>query len=182
MFNYYVTQIIYVKKSIKINSKVLSIIPRKMAYKFDINKKGSGVLKTQRVDLEKNMIKIAMGIFILIIEKNLHQTVKEFVSKSICTFWHIDMPDETTSYGIQFDFITFFVHFHTLLLTAIHVWVVFSSTKLSQIVCLINIHILFCQCDCRIWKVLWFNAFFWAFSYYYTCLKRYKHQTFTNCV
>ena len=37
------------------------------------------------------------------------------------------------------------------------------STKLSQIVCLINVHILVCKhatCDCSLWKVLWFNAFF----------------------
>ena len=36
-------------------------------------------------------------------------------------------------------------------------------TKLSQIVCLINVHILICQhakCDCRLWNVLWFNCVF----------------------
>ena len=39
----------------------------------------------------------------------------------------------------------------------------FISTKLSQIMFLINVHVLICQyakCDCRLCKVLWFNAFF----------------------
>ena len=51
------------------------------------------------------------------------------------------------------------------------------STKLSQIVCLTNVHILVCQyakCDCRLWRVLWFNCVFWEFSYITTCLKRYN--------
>ena len=43
----------------------------------------------------------------------------------IHTFWYIDMPDVRASYGIPFDFIKFFGHFHTLLLT-IHVWIVVS--------------------------------------------------------
>ena len=41
-------------------------------------------------------------------------------------------------------------------------------TKLSQIVCLIDVHILVCQhakCDWWLWKVLWFNWIFWVFSY-----------------
>ena len=39
------------------------------------------------------------------------------------------------------------------------------STKISLIVCLINVHILVCQyakCDCRLWKDLWFNFFFFG--------------------
>ena len=51
------------------------------------------------------------------------------------------------------------------------------STKLSQIVCLINVHILECKyakCDCIIWKVLLFNCVFREFSYIITCLKRYN--------
>ena len=51
-----------------------------------------------------------------------------------------------------------------------------TSTKLSQIVCLINVHILECQhvkCDCRLWMALWFDAFFWELSYIITSLKRY---------
>ena len=42
-------------------------------------------------------------------------------------------------------------------------------TKLSQIVCLINMYILKCQhakCDCWLWKVLWFNCIFWVFFSY----------------
>ena len=45
-------------------------------------------------------------------------------------------------------------------------------TKLLQIVCLINVHILVCQhakCDCRLWKVFWFDCVFSAFSYITTC-------------
>ena len=52
-----------------------------------------------------------------------------------------------------------------------------TSTKLSQIVCLINVHILVYQhakCNCSLWKDLWFNTFFLAFSYIITCLKRYR--------
>ena len=45
-------------------------------------------------------------------------------------------------------------------------------TKLSQIMCLINVHILVCQLakyDCWLWKVLSFNCIFWDyFIYYYT--------------
>ena len=47
-------------------------------------------------------------------------------------------------------------------------------TKLSQIVCLINVHILDYQhakCDCWLWKVLWFDCvFLWIFhiiTYHY---------------
>ena len=49
--------------------------------------------------------------------------------------------------------------------------------KLSQIVWLINVHILVCQrvkCDCSLWKVLLFNSYFWEIFIYYTCLKRYN--------
>ena len=45
---------------------------------------------------------------------------------TIYTFWYINVPDVATFYGMPFDFITFFGHFHTLLL----------NTKLLQIVCL----------------------------------------------
>ena len=44
------------------------------------------------------------------------------------------------------------------------------SNKLSQIVCLINVHILLCQhakSNCKLWKVLWFNAFLRIFIYCY---------------
>ena len=52
----------------------------------------------------------------------------------------------------------------------------FISTKLSQIMCLINLNTLICQhikCDCRLWKVIRLNCVFWEFSYITTCLKRY---------
>ena len=45
-------------------------------------------------------------------------------------------------------------------------------TKRSQIVCLIGVHFLKCQhtkCNCRLWKVLWFNCVLGEF-----CLKRYN--------
>ena len=51
-------------------------------------------------------------------------------------------------------------------------------TKLSQIVCLINVHILVCQhvkCDCWLWKVFYLICVFWEFFIYFTtCLKRYN--------
>ena len=57
----------------------------------------------------------------------------------------------------------------------------FIFTKLSQIVCLINVYILVCQhakCDCRLWKLLWFNwCILWEFAYITICLKRYVIAT-----
>ena len=51
-------------------------------------------------------------------------------------------------------------------------------TKLSQMVCLINMYILKCQhakCDCLLWKVLWFHFLFLRiFHTITTCLKRYN--------
>ena len=46
--------------------------------------------------------------------------------------------------------------------------VTYSFTKLSQIMCLINIQILIYQnarCNCKLWKVSWFYSVFWIFSY-----------------
>ena len=42
------------------------------------------------------------------------------------------------------------------------------SIKLSQNVCLINIHILIYQharCDCKLWSAQWFYCVFWVFSH-----------------
>ena len=53
----------------------------------------------------------------------------------------------------------------------------YISTKLSQIVCLIDVHILVYQhakCGCTLWQVIWFNYFFFGKIYIITC--------FTNCV
>ena len=83
------------------------------------------------------------------------------------------MPDITVSYGRSFDFHAFFLGIF------IHYWRVFMSNKVQylhqnktlQIVCLIDVHILECQhakCDYWLWKVLWFNCFFFGyFSYNY---------------
>ena len=61
-----------------------------------------------------------------------------------------------------------FGYFHTLFMLKYCIF-----TKLSQIVCPINVKISICQhakCDCRLWKVLYlFFVFFWElFIYYYT--------------
>ena len=80
------------------------------------------------------------------------------------TFWYIDIdkPDVTASYGRLFDFIALFGNFaHIIDEDSRLNCCIF--TKLSQIICLTNAHILVCQhakCDCRLWKV-------------YTYLKRY---------
>ena len=47
----------------------------------------------------------------------------------------------------------------------IHNWSLNHSifSKLSRVVCLINVHSFLCQlskCGCRLWKFLWFNWFF----------------------
>ena len=55
--------------------------------------------------------------------------------------------------------------------------------KLSQIVCLINPHILVCRhakSYCRVWNVIWFNCVF--FGNFHMIDTLYFHQTFTNCV
>ena len=49
-------------------------------------------------------------------------------------------------------------------------------TKLSEIVCMIIVHILLYEhdkCACRLWKVLWLNCVL--------CDSFYKHNFFTNC-
>ena len=54
-----------------------------------------------------------------------------------------------------------------------HLFITHIFNKLSQIVRLINVHILVCQhskSDCSIWRVLWFNCVFWEFSYISICL------------
>ena len=67
------------------------------------------------------------------------------------------MPDVTESYGTPFDFIAFFRHFHCCI-----------STKLSQIVLLIDVHTLVYQhvkCDGRFSDLI--MIFFGIFIYYY---------------
>ena len=66
------------------------------------------------------------------------------------------MSDVTAIYGTPLDFIVFFwifsYNFDDYLCLNYCI-----LTKLSQIACLINIHILVCQlakCDCWLWKVL----------------------------
>ena len=52
-----------------------------------------------------------------------------------------------------------------------------SSTKLSQNVCLIKMHIFiywYVRCCCELWKPFWFYCVFWLFSYIideYSCLE-----------
>ena len=98
------------------------------------------------------------------------------LSQNSHTFWSIDKLDVTAIYGKPLDFIAFFWVFsyiiddHSFLKCCI-------STKLSQIVCPIIVHILVCQnvkCVYRLRMVLWFNCVFWEFSYISTCLKRYN--------
>ena len=66
------------------------------------------------------------------------------------------MLDVAASYGTPFDFIAFFefivddIDDHSCLNCS-------CATKLSQIVCLIDVHTLVCQhtkCNCRLWKIL----------------------------
>ena len=59
-------------------------------------------------------------------------------------------------------------------------------TKLSQIVRLINVHILVCRyarCNYRLWKVTWFKYIcLGIFKYYYIFKTLYFHQSFTKCM
>ena len=69
----------------------------------------------------------------------LHQTFTEWVPNKYPHFDDFAMPDVTASYGTFPDFITFFLYYwHSCLKYCI-------LTKLSQIVCLINRHILVYQ-------------------------------------
>ena len=86
------------------------------------------------------------------------------------------MPDVTASYGMSLTLLRFlgiFIH-NSCLKCSIFI-------KLSQIVCLVNVHILIyhhANCDCSLWKVvLLSNAFFWYF-FHILCtayLKRYNY-------
>ena len=65
------------------------------------------------------------------------------------------MPDVPINYGTPFHFIVYFGYFHTLLLTIILCLECCIFAKISQIVCLVNVHILIFQivkCVCRLWK------------------------------
>ena len=72
-------------------------------------------------------------------------------------------------------FWAFFKSFHSSLKFCIF-------TKLSQIVYLINAHIVVyshAKCDCRLWKVFWFNCDIGNFYIYYYMFETLKlHQTF----
>ena len=58
-----------------------------------------------------------------------------------------------------------------------------NSTKLSQNVNLINIHILiyrYARYNCKLWKALWFHRVFWVFSYIIDEHSRLKCCIFTK--
>ena len=78
----------------------------------------------------------------------LHQTLTEYVSNQY-THFDSDMPDVTVSYCIFYES-SYIIDEHSCLKY-------FIFTKLSQIMCLINAHILVYQhakCDCKLWEVL----------------------------
>ena len=77
----------------------------------------------------------------------------------IFTFRHINMPDLTASYGTPLILLRLFGYFHDDH-SCLNYYI---FIKLLQIICLINLHILVCQnakCDCKLWKILWFNCVF----------------------
>ena len=87
--------------------------------------------------------------------------------------WCIDIPVVTASYEMPFNLI--FDCFFSSIIDEHSFLKYFIFIQHSQIVCIINIHILVCQhakYDCRLWKVLWFNCIIWKFSNIFTCLKR----------
>ena len=87
---------------------------------------------------------------------------------SIHTFWCIDLLDVTKSYGRSFDFIAFFGYFSNIIDENLCLkYSIFI--ELSQIMCLMNVHILLYQhakCDCSLKRVLWFNCIFGNFHTY----------------
>ena len=99
--------------------------------------------------------------------KYLHQTFTECVSNqythfdtSICQIWLQVME----SHLILFLFCVF-----SCILDEDSCLKFFILTKLSQIVTLINVHILvyqYANCDCRLWKILWFDRVLGIFIYY----------------
>ena len=73
----------------------------------------------------------------------------------------------TASYGTPYDFIAAFCVFSYIIIDHLCLNCC-TSTKLSLIVFLINIHILICQyarCDCKLWNPLEFIAFFANFAH-----------------
>ena len=84
------------------------------------------------------------------------------------------MPDVTASFETPLDYVVYFKEF-SYIIDNYSCLKYYIFTKLSQTVCLINVHILVCQhakCDCKLWKVLRFYCVLWEFSYIATCLKR----------
>ena len=78
-------------------------------------------------------------------------------------------------YGFSSSFLGIFIHYWRPFRPRLNYCI---STKLSQIVCLINVHILTChhdKCGYRLWKVLLLMRFL-EFKVLYL------YQTFTNCV
>ena len=92
----------------------------------------------------------------------LHQTFTDCVSNQ---YIHFNMPDVPASCGMPLGFITFCFE----ILPTINDYSCLRCcifTKLSQIACLINVHVLkfqYAKYDCRLWKVFWFNYFFLEF-------------------
>ena len=86
----------------------------------------------------------------------LHQTFTDCVSNQ---YWYVKMSDMTSSYGTLLDFIAFLrLNIHRLNIIDDHPWLKYCFiTKVSQIVCLINTHILICwhaRCNYKVRKVL----------------------------
>ena len=85
-------------------------------------------------------------------------------------YWYVKMPDLTASYGTPFDFIVLFWVF-TYIINELSCLKYCIFIKLSQIVCLINVHIFEClhvKCDC--WLTESFPIqfhFLGIFIYYY---------------
>ena len=89
--------------------------------------------------------------------------------------WYVKLPNVTVSYRMSAIFLQFWRILYKIDEYSCLKWSIF--TKLPQIVCLINTHILICwnaRCNYKLRKALWFDCFFWKFQ----CLIRHSSSNF----
>ena len=104
-------------------------------------------------------------------KKDRHLSLVTYIftkyEQNLCLINIHNIPDVTASYGKSLDFIALlgiFLYYRQPLMSELF----YLHQTFTDYVCN-NVHILVFQhakCDCRLWLVLWSNAFFfWQFSY-----------------
>ena len=112
-------------------------------------------------------------------EHILSQNFYRMYVYSIHTFWYIDIPDVTASYGVPIDFIAFFRVF-SYIFADNSLQNCCISTKLSLFVYLINTDMFKCQ----MWLKVTFCIFASFVQHWRIFMSEviYLHQTFIYCI